>query len=118
MNFFLAILVGALGGVFAKAHAQLSPGQVQVGAIDLRDIDPLKGSDYQTVVQNIIDALGTVSLAIVTIMVLIGGFQIITSGGNPEKIKAGKKTILYAAIGFVTLLVAGSIVVIIQAIFT
>ncbi len=46
---------------------------------------------------------------IFTLMILYGAFQILTAGGDPEKFKTGKKTILYAVIGYAILLVAGGV---------
>ena len=40
-----------------------------------------------------------IAIPIATIMIIVGAFQILTSGGNPEKVTTGKKTILYAAVG-------------------
>lgn len=48
------------------------------------------------------------------IMVLVGGFQLITSSGNPEKVSQGRKTIIYAAIGFVAAMLAGGVVSIVK----
>ena len=81
-------------------------------------IDPLQGCDWACVTNRIINAMGVVSVSIVTIMVLYGGFQIITAGGDPEKFKNGRRTILYAAVGFVVLLAAGSITTIIRNLFS
>jgi len=46
--------------------------------------------------------------------VLIGGFQMITAAGNAEKFSSGRKTILYAAIGFAVVLAAKAVVVLIK----
>jgi hypothetical protein len=50
-------------------------------------------------------------------MVLWGGFKMMTSSGDPEKFSSGKKTLLYAAVGFVVVLLANSVVSIIGSIF-
>lgn len=41
----------------------------------------------------------TIAIPIATIMIIVGAFQILMSGGSPEKVTTGKKTILYAAVG-------------------
>lgn len=96
---------------FPEASAQVFGGNIDL-------INPFGGCDWVCVTNNIVNGLGTVSVAIMTIMVLYGGFQIITAGGDPEKFQTGKRTILYAAIGFVVLLVAGSVANIIKSIFS
>ena len=45
-----------------------------------------------------------------TFMFMYGGFHLISSGGNPEKVQKGKDTLAWAALGLVTIL--GSWVVI------
>ena len=77
---------------------------------------PAEGGGLLCVAGNIIDALFKISIPIVAIMVLVGGFQIMTAGGNAEKISSGRKTILYAAVGFVIVLLAESVVSIIQSV--
>lgn len=52
----------------------------------------------------------TIAPAIATIMILVGAFQMITAGGNPEKFSSGKKTLLYAAIGLAVVLLADAII--------
>lgn len=52
----------------------------------------------------------TIAPAIATIMILVGAFQMITAGGNPEQFSKGKKTLLYAAIGLAVVLMADAII--------
>jgi hypothetical protein len=47
-------------------------------------------------------------------MVLVGGFQLMMAGGDTEKVTRGRKTILYAAVGFAVVLLAKSVALIIQ----
>jgi hypothetical protein len=51
---------------------------------------------------------------IVVAMVLFGAFQILTAGGDSEKAKTGRKTILYAILGYAVILIAAGIVAVIQ----
>jgi hypothetical protein len=56
-------------------------------------------NSLQDVVLNIINfILGIVGL-IALIELILGGFTILTSGGNPEKVKKGKDTIVWSIIG-------------------
>lgn len=61
--------------------------------------------------------LFTIAIPLCGIMILVGGFQMMTAAGSPEKFSSGKKTILYAVIGFVVVLLAGSVAALIQSIF-
>jgi hypothetical protein len=41
---------------------------------------------------------------------IVGGYQMITSSGDPQKFDTGKRTLLFAAIGFIIILAADKIV--------
>jgi|GEM_PF-1357894 len=41
---------------------------------------------------------------IAAVMIIVGAFQMLTAGGNPEKFALGKKTILYTVMGLVVVL--------------
>ena len=47
-------------------------------------------------------------------MVIIGAFQIMFAGGNPENVTKGKKTILYSVVGFVIVVVASGVAFILK----
>jgi len=68
--------------------------------------NPLQADSIIGVVNNILDFLIKIGAPIVSIMVLWGGFQILTAGGEPEKAHVGKRTILYALIGYGIILIS------------
>lgn len=78
--------------------------------------NPLDCPDLGCVGGKIIGALFYISIPIVSIMVLWGGFQILSAGGDPEKVKTGGKTILYATVGFAVILLANGVAGIITSI--
>ena len=82
--------------------------------------DPLGGSEtFSTVATNVANFLFVdIAIPLSVIMVLVGGFQMMTSAGEPEKISQAKKTITYAAIGFGIALVAGGITTLLKSILT
>ena len=51
---------------------------------------------------------------IVGLMVMYGAFQILTASDSEDKFKSGKKTILYAVIGYAIILIASGISLIIK----
>jgi amino acid transporter len=70
----------------------------------------LGGADLkQTVINLITLSLGLLSLVSV-VMIIIGGFTWLTSGGNEEKVDKAKKTISAAIIGIIIVLLAWAIV--------
>jgi hypothetical protein len=60
-----------------------------------------------TKVENFLYDLGYV---VTLVFMIIGGYQILTSAGDPNKFEQGKRTLIYAAIGFLVVLVARHIV--------
>lgn len=66
-------------------------------------------NDLSCPLNAVINFLYTIAIPLCAIMVLVGGFQMVTAGGDPERFSNGRKTILYAAIGFAVILVAGGI---------
>ncbi len=76
------------------------------------------GTILTCVVTPVINFIFMLAVPISVIMVLWGGFTLMTSEGDPEKVSTGKKTILYAAVGFLVVLLAQSVVTIVQNMFT
>ena len=57
-----------------------------------------------------------VIVAIVVILVILGALNIMTSAGSPEKVKAGRDQIMYAAIGMLIAIIARAVPSIVRAI--
>jgi len=84
-------------GASAGQNYQGLPGST--GSVKLDD--PLGGATPQTLIGKVIAAaLGLVgSLALA--MFIYGGFMWMTAMGNPEKVKKGRDTMLWAVLGLV-----------------
>jgi len=77
---------------------------------------PTSGFEYQEKDWGMVCLLGTIYLItkwlfiiimmVVTVMIIYGGFLIVTSAGDPEKAGKGKSVITYAAIGLAVALLA------------
>ena len=72
------------------------------------------GSDANDQINNIVHTIVNLLSAIVgivaVIMIIVGGFRYITSGGNDTSVTSAKNTILYAIIGLVVVALAQLIV--------
>jgi hypothetical protein len=70
----------------------------------------LAGTDATTSINNIVHTIVNLLSAVVgivaVIMIIVGGFRYITSGGNDTSVTAAKNTILYAIIGLVIVALA------------
>jgi amino acid permease len=58
----------------------------------------------------IVDLLSVIVGFVAVVMLIIGGFRYITSGGNSENVTKAKNTIIYALIGLVIVAVAQIVV--------
>jgi hypothetical protein len=61
-------------------------------------------------IKAVINVLSVITGAAAVIMIIIGGFRYVTSGGNPETTKGARNTIIYAVIGIVVVAVSQLIV--------
>lgn len=103
---WVGVLVGAGSFIFAT-----------VASADITLTNPLAPATDLTTVLGYVNAfLIAIAAPICGIMVVWGGFQMMTAGGNPEKFSEGRKTLLYAAIGFVVVIFASSVSYVIQSI--
>jgi hypothetical protein len=63
-----------------------------------------------TVVRNAIKIFSILIGVVAVIMIMVGGFKYITSGGDSSSISSAKSTILYAIIGLVVAALSQAIV--------
>lgn len=94
----------------AKALAQ--GGGVGVGAGGITIKNPLRTEEVIVIINRILNYLIYISVPILALMILIGGFQILTARGEPGKITDGRKTITWAVVGFLVILISKGIALI------
>lgn len=61
--------------------------------------NPLTATSVEALINSIIDFLVIMALALSSLMVVLAGYYFVTASGDPKKIEAGKKIILYTLIG-------------------
>ena len=66
---------------------------------------PAKISDLVIVIQNIISILAPIAAVAFLIMLIVGGFQFLTSGGDPKAVAGARTTLTYAVIGIILVVV-------------
>lgn len=76
------------------------------------------GDDFFSLLKVIGDWLVLIGAPIAIFMILIGAFHILTSAGEPEKIKRGKSTILWTVVGYAILLLGTEITSLISDFFS
>ncbi len=65
---------------------------------------------FSGILQTVINVFSIVIGAVSVIMIIIGGFRYVISGGDSSSTKAAKDTIMYAVIGLVVVIFAQTIV--------
>lgn len=101
--------------VFAQAPGEFSdcpPGTVCLP-------NPL-GTDttFTALLDRVLTFLLEAGGIIATIMIVIGAFQMLFAGGDPEKFITGRRTIIYTAVAYGILVVAKGISLVIKDILT
>ena len=76
---------------------------------DTADIDDDPLCCVVSAIYRITDWIFFFLMAIVVIMVLFGAFNLLTAGGEPDKIAKGRNYILWAAVGFIVALLAWTV---------
>ena len=68
--------------------------------------NPLNPNTIAGLITQITSALAIIAVPIVGVAIIFGAYQILFAGGDPEKFKTGTRTIWYAIIAYVIILVA------------
>ena len=104
---FLTVILSMafIFGMFSYVLAQVKPGECGLNAAGQNTCvleNPLtSGTDVSSIISIVIkSALGIIG-ALTLLMLVWGGFQWLTSAGNPEKVKMGTQTMVWAIIGVV-----------------
>jgi len=88
--------------VFSAASFQTALAQIVID-------NPLEADTLADVVAAIAGFIFIIGVAIVPVMVLLGAFYLMTSAGDPAKVKKGRDCIMWAAIGLAIILLAKGI---------
>lgn len=72
--------------------------------------DSSAGTTLGSIINTVINVFSIVVGAVSVIMIIVGGFRYITSGGNDQSVAGAKNTIIYALIGLVIVVLAQVIV--------
>lgn len=72
--------------------------------------DCIPKTNLLTLLGKVINALLAIAGTVAVLFIIIGGFQYITSAGNPDNVGKAKNTILYAIIGLVVVILSYAVV--------
>ena len=76
--------------------------------------NPLQYDTIKEALEGIAQLIAKIAVPIVAIMILVGAYQILFSAGDPEKVKTGRRTILYTVIAYGIILIGWGIASIIK----
>jgi len=68
--------------------------------------NPIKAKSFEDLIVNIINFLWRIAIIATPLMIVVGGIIITTSAGNPEQVRTGKNTIIWALAGFALILMS------------
>ncbi len=108
----LALLVIPFAAQPVFAQSSVSPGQIP-GPI-VQQTGPTSVSDAVGWVITIVQWFYTIIFILAVFFILLSAFYFITSGGDEEKTKKAKNTLLYAVIGIAVGLLSYGIVTFVQ----
>lgn len=101
---FVALII--LSFAFSSSFSMTVDAATIENPIEHETFDALLGAFTSWIVN--------IGLALAPLVIVYGGFLHITAAGNPEQASKGKKLILYAVIGLIVVLLAGSLIDIIK----
>ncbi|MBI2010940.1 MAG: hypothetical protein HYS89_01770 [Candidatus Colwellbacteria bacterium] len=103
-------LVWGIRSVLAENGGGTGGGQGGgTGGEKIKLENPLEVGSVEEVLDTIAGFLFTISIPLLTVMILLGGFFILTAAGNPQRLQKGKQIIVWGIIGFVIILLAGGV---------
>lgn len=101
---------GLMAAVPVAVHADAAGDACTAVGSDQSCATPSGGVSINKVIKVIINILSAVVGVVAVIMLIVGGFKYITSGGDSNKVSGAKNTIIYAIIGIAIVALAQFIV--------
>jgi type IV secretory pathway VirB2 component (pilin) len=99
---YLSFITLMIGLPLFSVNAQYTPG----GGTFLGIENPLKADSFTELLENIITWVTGIASTVAILMVIIAGFQYMTSGGDESKTKSALNTIKWSLIGLVIILMS------------
>ena len=78
--------------------------------------NPLQSARFTDIVNNVLTILFNFALVLTPIMVVIAGIMFVTAAGDPSRVSRAKQILIWTAVGFVVILVARGLVLVLRTI--
>jgi len=82
----------------------------------IRIENPITAGSFEEIIDNVIDFVFKIAIVLAPLMVVVGGFLLLTAGGNISQVGRAKSLLLWTAIGFLVVLLSKGILAIINQI--
>ncbi len=102
--------------LFSLLAIFLMSANVQAALVDVDN--PISTTDFNELVDNVLDWVLGIAASVALLMLIAGGIMYATAAGSEEKLKSAKKTILYAILGVVVVILSYSMIVVLHGILT
>lgn len=102
----VVVMVLAAGLFFAQPQEAVLAQSTDQACIAIGGCDDDGESDIQRIIELMVNIFSIVIGIVATIMIMVGGYRYITSGGDSSKTASAKNTIIYAIIGLVIVALA------------
>lgn len=100
----------SLIGLASTVSTALAASSTSTFGVDKVTVAGTSANSAETTIQTLIDR-AMMFLALVAVVYGIwGGFQIVTAGGDEEKVKKGRTILIQVVIGIIVIVLAGSVV--------
>ncbi|TFG35813.1 MAG: hypothetical protein E4H47_00555 [Parcubacteria group bacterium] len=73
-------------------------------------VNPLAYTDFQQIIEAVINFIFYVGIVLAPLMIIIAGFFILTARDDPKKVEQGRHTIIYTLVGLFVILFAKGII--------
>lgn len=83
-------------------------------AIGLAQMEVAPDVPVWDALQRILNWLFTILIVVAIIFLIIGAYNFVTAAGSPEKVEAGKKSIMWALVGVAVALLARGLIVLVR----
>lgn len=114
-NYHCCVPDSSSGSLIGGDNKDTSSGRLSGGNKVINIPNPLGSTTtFTELIQRIIKWLLIIGAPVLTLMILIGAFQLMTAGGRPENITKGRHTITYAVIGYALLLLSTALIMVIE----
>ncbi len=78
--------------------------------------NPINATSFEALVNNLINFVFYIALALTPLMIIFGAFFLLTAGEDPKRVETGRRIIIYTLIGFTIILLAKGLVALIRGI--